>query len=219
MVYEPINRKIMVRMLRKLLGPTATIHEAADGTEAVDLCAQLFSSKNNASDPMDTGSRKICQDTSLNESSAAGSPAATTTAKAGSESTIDPSSSVGGQGRSCLDMNSNTLPTPPRSRSPSHPTTSRPTCILQHPHPSNTSPSNPRPQPFSVIFMDIIMPIMDGYTASRHIRELGISTPIVVTTANMVDEEQSSELGVVEAIQKPFTKEKITGVLQKVGVL
>ncbi|KAJ3079963.1 hypothetical protein HK102_003398, partial [Quaeritorhiza haematococci] len=227
---EPINRKIMVRMLRKLLGPTATIHEAADGTEAVDLCAKLVSSDNNASDPgrIDAASREKWQDTSLNISSAAESPAAATTtklgavvAKAGSESTINPPSSVEVQGHSCLDMNSNTLPTPPPSPGSSPPPASSPTIPQRQDtslttfDPNNTSPSTTRPQPLSVIFMDIIMPIMDGYTASRHIRELGISTPIVVTTANIADAERGRELGVVEAIQKPFTREKIAGVLQK----
>ncbi|KAJ3078962.1 hypothetical protein HK102_004114, partial [Quaeritorhiza haematococci] len=99
---EPINRKIMVRMLRKLLGPSATIYEAADGTEAVDLCTQLVSSNDCTSDTADNGSRTTGQDTSLyGSSSAAESPAALTTTrpesvigKAGSESTIHPSSLI-----------------------------------------------------------------------------------------------------------------------------
>ncbi|KAJ3086250.1 hypothetical protein HK102_013368 [Quaeritorhiza haematococci] len=223
---EPINRKIMVRMLRKLLGPTATIYEATDGTEAVDLCAQLVSSNNKTCDTTDAGP----SETSLYGSSAAESPAGAicTTTKAesvivnaGSESTINAPSLVVGQGHSCLNMNSHTLPTPPRS--PSSPTS--PASIPKHfhlaplPDPNNTSPCITRSPPLSVIFMDIIMPIMDGYTASSRIREMGISTPIVVTTANVADEERGRDLGVVKSIRKPFTKEKIAGVLERVGVL
>ncbi|KAJ3082180.1 hypothetical protein HK102_001872, partial [Quaeritorhiza haematococci] len=76
------------------------------------------------------------------------------------------------------------------------------------------------PAPLSVIFMDIIMQTMDGYTASRHIRSMGISTPIIVTSANITDdEERGREIGVVEAMQKPFTREKVEMVLKRVGIL
>ncbi|KAJ3065213.1 hypothetical protein HK102_007997, partial [Quaeritorhiza haematococci] len=191
---EPINRRIMVRMLRKLLGPTATIYEAADGTEAVEFCAKLVASSNGTSGG-------LC---------AAG---------ASRDSTVDPTSSAsvanGSQSQrdrhTCpgSDMDSNALPTPPRSPSPSHP--SSPSSI--------SAPTAPSPHPLSVIFMDIIMPTMDGYTASQHIRAMGIETPIVVTTANIADEERGRGLGVVEALRKPFTRESVAGVLQRVGVL
>jgi len=37
---------------------------------------------------------------------------------------------------------------------------------------------------FNVIFMDIKMPRMDGYEATKRIREKGISTPVVALTAS-----------------------------------
>ncbi|TPX66259.1 hypothetical protein SpCBS45565_g04569 [Spizellomyces sp. 'palustris'] len=73
---------------------------------------------------------------------------------------------------------------------------------------------------YHIIFMDIVMPIMDGYEATRTIRDLGCGTPVVITTANQVvgnaeAEEQLREVGADEAVGKPFTKDVIIAVLKR----
>ncbi|KAJ3078869.1 hypothetical protein HK102_004185, partial [Quaeritorhiza haematococci] len=216
---EPINRKIMVQMLRKFLGPSATIHEAADGTEAVDLCAKLVSPLSAVPLSISTDalppSAPISENGVLLESklavavSAAAAAAGLGAGRRESESlhmnggvgptTSDGSSLLNG-GLNHLHPITDPLPTPPSS-------------------PTISLPPATSPQPLSIIFMDIIMPIMDGYTASEHIRRMGITTPIVVTTANDVDAGRGRELGVIEAIRKPFTRERVKGVLEKVGLL
>ena len=40
---------------------------------------------------------------------------------------------------------------------------------------------------FDLIFMDINMPILDGISATKKIRELGIEIPIIALTANALD--------------------------------
>ena len=63
---------------------------------------------------------------------------------------------------------------------------------------------------FDIILMDLHMPIMDGYKATKKIRELENiskkSTPIIALTASNVFEEHTLayESGVNEIVPKPF---------------
>ncbi|KAJ3077791.1 hypothetical protein HK102_004965, partial [Quaeritorhiza haematococci] len=101
---EPINRKIMVRMLRKLLGPSATIYEAADGTEAVDLCARLISSHPSSIDNTTVTemlkSSTPTQKTERGDALAMGTAAVVAAPESGikNESSLSTSSLVVGQG-------------------------------------------------------------------------------------------------------------------------
>jgi signal transduction histidine kinase/CheY-like chemotaxis protein/HPt (histidine-containing phosphotransfer) domain-containing protein len=67
---------------------------------------------------------------------------------------------------------------------------------------------------YQIVFMDCQMPVMDGYTASRKIRETGNEVPIVAMTANALegDRERCLEAGMNDYISKPFE----TGDLQRV---
>ena len=69
---------------------------------------------------------------------------------------------------------------------------------------------------FDVILMDIIMPIMDGITATKEIRkreqEQNIPrTPIIAISANALerDREDALESGIDDFIMKPFRKDEI----------
>jgi signal transduction histidine kinase/CheY-like chemotaxis protein len=65
---------------------------------------------------------------------------------------------------------------------------------------------------FDIILMDIQMPVMDGITASKIIREeLKISTPIIAQSANTVqkDIDACNAAGVNDYLAKPFTEEQL----------
>lgn len=64
---------------------------------------------------------------------------------------------------------------------------------------------------YSMIFMDIQMPIMDGYTATTLIREFDINTPIIAMTAHVLpaDREKSVTSGMNAYISKPLALDKL----------
>lgn len=74
---------------------------------------------------------------------------------------------------------------------------------------------------YNLIFMDIQMPVMDGYEASRTIRASGrkdlARIPIVAVTANGFQEDvsQAMEAGMNDLVMKPVNLEKLLAVLDK----
>ena len=74
------------------------------------------------------------------------------------------------------------------------------------------------PADFDIILMDIQMPDMDGYQASRSIRQKGFSTiPIIAMTANAMkgDRELCLEAGMNDYIAKPIKRDIVFQVLEK----
>jgi CheY-like chemotaxis protein len=71
------------------------------------------------------------------------------------------------------------------------------------------------PACYDLIFMDIQMPQMDGYEATRHIRALDIpkakSIPIIAMTANVFreDVEKCLEAGMNSHIGKPLNYDEV----------
>ncbi|WP_319239346.1 PAS domain S-box protein [uncultured Propionivibrio sp.] len=64
------------------------------------------------------------------------------------------------------------------------------------------------PEPYDIVFMDVQMPVMDGYEATRRIRQLPqcADLPIVAMTANAMsgDRERCIESGMNDHIAKPI---------------
>jgi len=72
-------------------------------------------------------------------------------------------------------------------------------------------------QRFDVIFMDLLMPVMDGYQAAERIREAGHTLPIVAMSADETDETRKAafEAGMNEYLMKPARVERIKQLLIK----
>jgi CheY-like chemotaxis protein len=75
---------------------------------------------------------------------------------------------------------------------------------------------------YDIVFMDLAMPVMDGYEATRAIRrwekDQGVDeVPIVALTADALKgrEQRSLEAGCTDHITKPFTKDQILEVLHQ----
>ncbi|MCL2810014.1 MAG: ATP-binding protein [Treponema sp.] len=71
--------------------------------------------------------------------------------------------------------------------------------------------------PFDLIFMDIHMPVMDGLDAAQKITAMGVKTPIVAITANIMsnDIELYKTSGMYDTIGKPFTTQDLWKCLAK----
>ncbi len=70
---------------------------------------------------------------------------------------------------------------------------------------------------YSLILMDIQMPIMDGYKASKKIRMIDKNIPIIALSANAMKEDvaKTLSLGMNEHLTKPIDIQKLYKVLQK----
>ncbi len=73
-------------------------------------------------------------------------------------------------------------------------------------------------EPFDLVLMDIQMPVMDGYTTTRHIRNtLQNSVPIIAMTAHALasEREQCIQAGMNDFLPKPFQVEELQRVMRK----
>ncbi|OGM08118.1 MAG: hypothetical protein A2008_00715 [Candidatus Wallbacteria bacterium GWC2_49_35] len=70
---------------------------------------------------------------------------------------------------------------------------------------------------YDIIFMDIQMPVLDGYEAARRIRKIDSGVPIVAITANATkgDYEKCMEAGMNDYLCKPIDIEKFGKIISR----
>ena len=77
--------------------------------------------------------------------------------------------------------------------------------------------SHGKGNPFDLILMDIRMPVMDGYLATRRLRQAGYRLAIVAVTANamMGDREKFIEAGGDDYITKPLVGNELVNLVKR----
>lgn len=72
-----------------------------------------------------------------------------------------------------------------------------------------------------VIFLDLTMPVMDGYTTLEKIKEAGLDAFVVVVSADIQPQAEArvKRLGAMAFLQKPVNAAEVEAVLRKYGIL
>ena len=70
---------------------------------------------------------------------------------------------------------------------------------------------------YSLVLMDLRMPVMDGFDATRAIRKMGIDLPVIAVTADETFDTRSrcSEIGFTDFAAKPMLPATLAGLLKK----
>ena len=74
------------------------------------------------------------------------------------------------------------------------------------------------PSRYHLVLMDVQMPEMDGFTATRRIRsELGLGLPVIAMTAGVLSEERAECLaaGMVDFIPKPVDFDEMLATIER----
>lgn len=69
----------------------------------------------------------------------------------------------------------------------------------------------------NIVFLDLTMPVMDGFEALKHIMQIDPKAQVVVVSADIqtLAQEQVLRLGAKLMVPKPINSEKMLGVLQQ----
>jgi len=72
-------------------------------------------------------------------------------------------------------------------------------------------------RPLHMILMDVQMPVMDGFTAVRKLRDRGFTQPIIALTANAMDTDRQAcfQAGYSEYLSKPIDRQKLIEMLRR----
>lgn len=76
-------------------------------------------------------------------------------------------------------------------------------------------------EPIDAILLDMQMPVMDGYTAARQIRQLGYTGPVVAVTADNTDRARVNTIaaGCDACLTKPIHRRELVNLLQQLLLL
>lgn len=72
-----------------------------------------------------------------------------------------------------------------------------------------------------IVFLDLTMPVMDGYELLERVRAEGLKAMIIVISADIQPEahERVRKLGAMDFIRKPIDAQKLSETLKKYGLL
>ncbi len=76
---------------------------------------------------------------------------------------------------------------------------------------------------YDIIILDVMMPVMDGFTAASHIRKTDKKVPIIFLTAKSLEQDklEGFEIGADDYITKPFNMElllaRINAILRRIN--
>jgi DNA-binding response OmpR family regulator len=69
-----------------------------------------------------------------------------------------------------------------------------------------------------LILLDLRMPVMDGWTFLRAMRERGLSSPIIILSAELGLSDPTSEFPTVTCLAKPFYVQELLAAIEKYAV-
>ncbi|MFL0796885.1 MAG: response regulator [Cellvibrionaceae bacterium] len=72
-----------------------------------------------------------------------------------------------------------------------------------------------------MLFLDLTMPVMDGYQVLEQIRQQDLPSMVIVISGDIQPDarDRVMKLGAIDFIKKPINKEKLKDVLDRYGLL